>query len=63
MTGRKTNYLKMYLLLVPLQNGEWKINMTMDNGPFEDVFPIENGDFSLTTLMLGDGHQPNNRGF
>ena len=36
--------------------------MTMDNGPFENVFPIENCDFSLTTLMLADGHQPNNRG-
>ncbi len=22
-----------------------KTNMTMENGPFEDVFPIENGDF------------------
>ena len=25
-----------------------KSNMTMDNQPFEDVSPIENGDFSLS---------------
>ena len=24
-----------------------KTNMTMENPPFEDVFPIENGDFPM----------------
>ena len=23
----------------------WQSNIAMENGPFEDVFPIENGDF------------------
>ena len=25
----------------------------MENGPFEDVFPIENGDFPLLCLITG----------
>ena len=25
-----------------------KTNMTMENPPFEDVFPIENGDFPMS---------------
>ena len=25
-----------------------KTNMTMDNSPFEDVFPIKNGDFPMS---------------
>ena len=25
-----------------------KTNMTMENGPFEDVFPIETGDFPMS---------------
>ena len=25
----------------------WYTNMAIENGPFEDVFPIENGDFPL----------------
>ena len=27
--------------------------MTMENEPFEDVFPIENGDFPLLCLIAG----------
>ena len=26
--------------------------MTIENGPFEDIFPIENGDFPLSIAML-----------
>ena len=29
-----------------------KTNMTMENPPFEDVFPIENGDFSHIMLVF-----------
>ena len=31
-----------------------KTNMTRENPPFEDVFPIENGDFSNVILVFRD---------
>ena len=30
-----------------------KTNMTVENPPFEDVFPIENGDFPMLCLFSG----------
>ena len=30
-----------------------KSNMTMENPPFEDVFPIENGDFPMSCYFSG----------
>ena len=30
--------------------------MAMENNPFEDVFPIEHGDFSIAMLLYGRVH-------
>ncbi len=30
----------------------WSTNMAMENGPFEDVFPIEHGDFAASHVSL-----------
>ncbi len=38
--------LKKYSITLP------KTNMTIEHPPFEDVFPIENGDFSNVTLVF-----------
>ena len=35
-----------------------KTNMTMGNPPFEDVFPIENGDFQLVMLVFSGVSSP-----
>ena len=32
--------------------------MAMENGPFEDVFPIENGDFPASHVSLLEGTPP-----
>ena len=31
----------------------WETNMAMENGPFEDAFPIEHGDFPLPCSFTG----------
>ena len=35
-----------------------KTNMTMENPPFEDVFPIENGDFPASHVSLPGFYTP-----
>ena len=32
-----------------------KTNMTLENQPFDDVFPIEHGDFSLSCYFFFGG--------
>ena len=39
-----------------LTSGKLAANIAMDNGPFEDVFPIQNGDIPASYVSLPEGN-------